>query len=357
MADEQGEKREQPSAKRLKDARERGQISRSRDLGMAVASLGATGVLVGLGPTMIARLLGAITAAFTRLAGTPTGELQPGDISMLVVGGGSLLALVVGPVAVAAAGASVLTTLAQGGLNFAPKALTLDWSRLSFAHGIKRLAFKQSGMDTVKALLAVSVLGVLAWTVGSQLFADSARLSWMAPAKAAGRGWSALTRLLWQSGFALAVAGGIDYGLQRWRLMSTLKMSRQEIKDELRSNEGRPEVKARVRRIQRDMARRRMLHATRTATVVITNPTHFAVALEYRRDRGAAPIVVAKGQDLVAARIREIAREHSVPIIENPPLARALHKGAEVGDAIPADLFAAVAEVLAYLIRIKQLML
>ena len=138
--------------------------------------------------------------------------------------------------------------------------------------------------------------------------------------------------------------------------MSSLKMTRQEVQEEARSDEGRPEVKARVRRVQREMARRRMLHATAHATVVITNPTHFAIALEYSREKSAAPVVVAKGRDLLAGKIREIARLNSVPIVENPPLARALYAGAEVGDTIPAPLFGAVAEVLAYLIRIRQLM-
>jgi flagellar biosynthetic protein FlhB len=134
-------------------------------------------------------------------------------------------------------------------------------------------------------------------------------------------------------------------------------MTRQEVQEDLRSEEGRPEIKARVRRVQREMFRRRMLKATEKATVVITNPTHYAVALEYNRDKAAAPIVLAKGRDLMAQKIREIARTHQVPIVENPPLARALYAGAEVGDIIPAPLFGAVAEVLAYLVRIRQLML
>ena len=132
---------------------------------------------------------------------------------------------------------------------------------------------------------------------------------------------------------------------------------RQEVRDEAKQNETNPEVRARIRRIQRDMVRRRMLQAVPTATVIVTNPTHFAVALQYKREKNAAPIVVAKGQDLMAAKIREIARDHTVPIIENPPLARALFKECEVGDVIPGPLFGAVAEILAYLIRIKQLVL
>jgi flagellar biosynthetic protein FlhB len=134
-------------------------------------------------------------------------------------------------------------------------------------------------------------------------------------------------------------------------------MTKQELKDEARSGEGNPEIKARVRRIQREMFRKRMLQAVPRATVVLTNPTHYAVALEYARDKNAAPVVIAKGADLIAAKIREIARDHSVPIIENPPLTRALFKECEIGDVIPGPLFGAVAEVLAYLIRIKQLVL
>lgn len=352
-----GEKTEQPTSKKLKDAREHGQITRSRDLSMAAASLGVTGMLVGFGPTIVRRLLNLVASGLGQLGTSPLHDLEPGDVTKLIIGGGSLLALVVGPIALVAAGSSVAAAVGQGGMNFATKALTVDWSRLSPAKGIKRLGFKQSGVETIKAAVIVTVVSILAWKAGRELFADSARIPWMAPATAGQQGWAKLTRLLWQAGFVLLAVGGFDYGLQRWRLMSSLKMSKQEIKDEHRSNEGNPEIKARVRRVQRDMVRRRMLHATRKATVVITNPTHFAVALEYSREKSAAPIVVAKGQDLVAAKIREIAREHSVPIIENPPLARALFKGAEIGDTIPADLFGAVAEVLAYLVRIKQLML
>jgi flagellar biosynthetic protein FlhB len=148
-----------------------------------------------------------------------------------------------------------------------------------------------------------------------------------------------------------------DAGWQWWKYYQSLKMSKQDLRDEAKGSEGNPEMKARVRRIQREMTRKRMLAAVPTATVVITNPTHFAVALEYRRGTMTAPVVVAKGQDLVAQKIKQIAYDHGVPTVENVPLAQALYKGAEVGDAIPADLFGAVAEVLAYLVRIRQLLL
>jgi flagellar biosynthetic protein FlhB len=134
-------------------------------------------------------------------------------------------------------------------------------------------------------------------------------------------------------------------------------MSKQDLRDEAKLSEGNPEIKARVRKAQREMTRKRMFAAVPTATVVITNPTHFAVALHYQRGIMSAPMVVAKGQDLVAQKIKKIAYDHGVPTVENVPLAQALFKGAEVGDAVPAELFGAVAEVLAYLVRIRQLML
>lgn len=171
------------------------------------------------------------------------------------------------------------------------------------------------------------------------------------------RAGATCTRLLVQAGLALAAIAGADYGLQRWRHYASLKMTKQELRDEARSSEGSPEIKARVRRIQREMTRKRMLNAVKTATVVVTNPTHYAVALQYQRARMGAPVVVAKGRDHLAQRIKAIAREAGVPLVENVPLAQALYKGAEVGDEIPGPLFGAVAEVLAYLIRIKQLAL
>ena len=170
-------------------------------------------------------------------------------------------------------------------------------------------------------------------------------------------GWAQLRSLLWRASLTLAALAGADYGLQYYRWLSQVKMTRQEVKDEFKANDGNPEIKARVRKVQREMTRRRMLHAVKDATVVITNPTHFAVALTYRRGEMSAPVVVAKGQDLMAARIRKIAAKHSVPMVENVTLARALYKVADLGDTIPADLFGAVAEVLAYLVRLKQLML
>jgi flagellar biosynthetic protein FlhB len=248
-------------------------------------------------------------------------------------------------------------SLMQTGWVFAPQKLSLDWSRLSPQNGLSRLKPSQSGLDLIKTLAAATVIATLAYSIGRDVLADSPRLAWMAPGQAAVEGARHLVGMLYQVGFALLAIAAADYGLQKWRHIQSLKMSKQELRDEAKGSEGNPEVKGRVRAIQREMAKRRMLGAVKTATVVITNPTHFAVALEYKRNGMSAPVVVAKGKDLLAKRIKEIARDKGVPMVENVPLAQALYREAEVGQSIPGDLFGAVAEVLAYLVRLKQLAL
>jgi flagellar biosynthesis protein FlhB len=324
---------------------------------MALGSLAATGVLVAAGSFLLHRMTSSIVDGLSHLGDAPLSDMKSEDLVPMVLAGGALVALTAGPVAVAAAATGVLSSVLQTGFNLSTSPLTPDFNRLNPVNGFKKLAPSRAGVDTIKAIITATILSLLAWRVGITLAADAARLTWSTPTISAQRAWSDALRLLWQAGFALLAIGGLDFGVQKWRLNKSLKMTKQEVKDELRSGEGNPEIKARVRRIQRDMFRKRMLQAVPRATVVLTNPTHYAVALEYRREKSAAPIVIAKGADLIAAKIREIAREHSVPIIENPPLTRALFQECEIGDVIPGPLFGAVAEVLAYLIRIKQLVL
>jgi flagellar biosynthetic protein FlhB len=352
-----GERNLKPTAKRLREARKRGQIARSRDLTAAAAFLAAIAVL--------AFRRGAMASALQTLMARGLGTLdvwarQPASTEALVdLGVSSAIAVagVVGPIAFASVATGVGVSLLQGGINFSLTPLQPDLARLLPTNGLQRWAPGRAGLDTVKAMIGATIVTVIAWRVGQRAFADAPYLVGSPVAITTSRVWGHLLTFLWQAGGAIAVLGAADYALQRWRLMSSLKMTRQEVQEEARSEEGRPEVKARIRRLQRDLSRRRMLRDTARATVVITNPTHYAVALEYRREKMAAPVVVAKGRDLVAARIREVARANNVPIVENPPLARALHAGAEIGDVIPPALFGAVAEVLAYLVRIRQLML
>ena len=178
-------------------------------------------------------------------------------------------------------------------------------------------------------------------------------MAWLTPFGAAALAWSHTDTLLWRVAWALGILALGDYALQKYRLTSSLKMTKQEVKDEHKMMEGNPENKRRIRRAQVTMARRRMMQDVARATVVITNPTHFAVALKYDR-KMAAPQCVAKGADAIAFRIRELAKQNDVPIVENPPLARALYASVDIDETIPAEHFKAVAEVIGFVMRLKR---
>ena len=345
---------EQPTAKRRRDARRKGQIARTRDLGQAAALAAVVAALLWTGSFGLDHLTGVLIDAL-KLMGDEPGEMVAGTVFGLVVTTGQALAFFVGPVAAFVSVAIILSQTVQGGLVFAPTALQLDWSKLNPTNGLKRLALSRGWLDLLKTMTIVTVLTVLSVRTVTAMLNDGPRLAALPPVLGAAETWAAARGLIWQTVIVLLLVSLADYGVQRWRMTNSLKMTKREVRDDTRLTEGSPETKARIRRIQRDMARRRMLADVSKATVVITNPTEYAVALDYRRDELPAPQVLAKGRGVVARRIREIAREHGVPIVENKPLARALFRGTEVGDLIPPELFDAVAEVLVYLVRLKQL--
>src|SRR5688572_24040058 len=351
------DKTEKPTAKRLHDAHKKGQVARSKDLAIAAASVAATIALARFGERLLRGLGERMARDLTHFADSPLRTVTEGDLMSLVVDGGKTMVLLVGPIAMATMVVGVAVHGFQGGWSFESEGLTLNWSRLSPANGFKRFGLMQSGMDTLKTMLTVVVLAWLGWNAIDAVMLESERMPWMAPAEAAYTAWSHMESLMWTTAWALGFLALGDYGLQKYRHLSQLKMTKQEIKDEGKQQEGSAEVKGKIRRVQMEMAKRRMMNDVPRATVVITNPTHFAVALEYRRGEMSAPVVLAKGVDQLALKIREKAREHGIPIVENRPLARGLYDTAEIGETIPGPLFAAVAEVLAQLIRLKQLAL
>jgi flagellar biosynthetic protein FlhB len=357
MAEDSQEKKLAPSHHKRQEARRFGNIPSSRDLSTALGALAATAVLGSTGFAVISRLRVAITDGFLRMGSHPTHDLNADDLTAMLISGGMLIGTAVGPIALAAAGASAGATLLQTSFSFNTHRLKLHWDRLSPSSNFEKLKPSNAGINTLKTILIGIVLSILGWRLGKPLAAESARLVWSHPLESMGYGWEAVTRLLWQGGFVFLIVGAVDHYLQKWKHTKSLKMSHQEMREEHKMTEQKPEVKQAIRKAQREMRKRSMMKSVKTATVVITNPTHFAIALKYDREKSPAPIVVAKGADLIALKIRELARHHSVPVIENPPLARALFKDCEIGDTIPGPLFGAVAEVLAYLIRIKQLVL
>jgi flagellar biosynthetic protein FlhB len=332
-------------------------VPRSRDLGQAAALLACVMVFTFLGDRMLGALTESIRRALWRMGQSPLAAIDPNEVTTIALQGMWTLTLVVGPLAAGAVVAVVALQAAQGGVTMASEALTFDLSRLSPAQGLRRLLPSQGGIALAKAIAACAVIVFIGWKAVAAGLASSGPMTRVSAVAAAQVGWTEVLALLRKAGIALLLLAGADYLDTRWQFMRSHRMTKQEVRDEHKLLEGNPEIKSRVRRIQRELVRRRMLAAVPRATLVITNPTHYAVALEYVRGALPAPRVVAKGQNFMALRIREIAREHGVPIVENPPLARALYQETEIGDLIPGALFEAVAEVLAYLIRLRQLVL
>jgi flagellar biosynthetic protein FlhB len=349
------ERSEQPTGKRLQDARERGQIARSKDV-QDVVQLGATLItLTWTGGYMLRALADGVGAGLSRIDTVARANMMPAELTTITTGHMIQLAIIVGPVMATAVVAGLVAVSAQGGWTVSFKPLQPSFGRLNPVNGVKRLVPTKAGIDLVRVGLMAIALVWVAYGVVKPVFDDAVVFSRVAPADAAGTMWTASLTLVKRALIVFAVVATADYLVKRYQLRQSLKMTKQEVKEEHKMLEGNPEIKGRVRRLQREMARRRMLSAVPKASVVITNPTHFAVALEYKRDAMAAPRVVAKGADHMAQKIKDVARKHGIPTVENVALARALYANAEVDEVIPANLFEAVAEVLAYLVRLKQL--
>ena len=349
--DQAQERTLEPSAKRLEDARREGQVPRSRDLAHLLVLGAAAGALFLLAAPLMAagQRLFALGLHFdAAVVADPTqmsGRLAALAASALLAVAPLLLALLV---------AAIAAPLAIGGFIYAPTMAAPKLERIDPLKGIARLFSAPALVELVKVVLVSVLLGAVgAWYVASHLqeFASLAHES--LPSGLAHFGW--MLALAFAALVAtLAVTSAIDVPFQIFHHRSKLKMTVEEVRKELRETEGDPYLKARIRQQQREMARRRMMAAVPEADVVVTNPTHVAVALKYREGRQRAPVVVAKGADEVAAKIRELARAAGVPLLEAPPLARALYRHAELGAEIPAALYAAVAQVLAYVFQLRS---
>jgi flagellar biosynthetic protein FlhB len=249
----------------------------------------------------------------------------------------------------------ILAGIAVGGWNFSAAALAPDFTRMSPLSGFKRLFGLRGATELGKALLKFGVVGGVAAGIISSLFPQVLALGHMSASTAIGRGASLMSiAFVWLCA-SLVLVAAVDVPLQLFQFKRALRMTRQELRDEAKESDGRPETKQRIRQLQQTIARRRMMHKVPLADVVIVNPTHFAVALKYDPKNMRAPRVLAKGADLIAQNIRRIAEENRVPIFESPKLARALYRSADLNQEIPAGLYLAVAQVLSYVFRIRTL--
>ncbi|HMK87084.1 MAG TPA: flagellar biosynthesis protein FlhB [Steroidobacteraceae bacterium] len=347
-----GERTEEPSQRRLQEARERGHVPRSRELTTFATMIGGSIALIATGST----LAGRMSQLMRRFISVDPLRLEDPHWMSASLGEASLIALAaLAPVFAALVALILLASMALGGWNFSPRAMLPDFTRLSPLEGMKRLFGLRGASELGKALLKCAVVSAVCAAIMAWLCPEVLALGRMAPHAAIGRGAHLLAwAFVWLCA-SLAIIAAVDVPLQLFQFNRSLRMTRQELRDEAKETEGRPETKQRIRQVQQAMARRRMMHKVPSADVVIVNPAHFAVALKYDPQKMRAPRVVAKGVDLVAQAIRRIAEEHRVPIFESPKLARALYKSTDLNREIPAGLYLAVAQVLSYIFRIRTL--
>lgn len=336
---------EAPTEKKKKEARSEGRIARSQELSSWVA------VIVGLAmlPVVAERETKVFREAISRVQ-SPGAESLPRVLGDVLWGG----LLGVAPLLAAVWGAVFAVTLAQVGFVLSGKPLKPKAERLNPVKNLKRIVGVRGLVELLKQVLKGVVVVILMWgvvrTVSSTLIGRGGEDAIQSVAYVYKR-LAGGVRTVAVLGTILAV---LDYGYQRWQLRRDLRMTKQEVRDELRQSEGDPLVKQRIRQLQREMARRRMMDDVRTATTVIVNPTRIAVALRYRPGVDTAPVVVAKGRGAIARRIRDTATDNRVPVVRSVQLARALEKSCEVGDEVPAALFQAVARVLAFIARVGR---
>ena len=340
---------EKPTPKRREDARRKGQIARRPELSAAVGFLSALVMLRVFGAEFVARagqlFRGGMSEAVVG------GELTPEHLHVMLIEAALNIMALAAPVTLVALAAGVAGNFAQGGLTLTPEALRPKTERFNPVANFKRAFGSNGPIELLKSLLKLCGLGAVCYTVFTQSIADAPTLvGASAPSALAAVGQAGYDLGL-RAGATLFFIAGLDYFYGWHKHEKSLRMTKQEVRDEYRQQEGDPLLKGQRRSRARALTRRRLAVEVPLADVVVTNPTHFAVALRYDRERGAAPMVVAKGADHTALRIREIAAAHGVAIIENPPLARTLFRTVEAGRAIPPDLFRAVAELLAYVYR------
>jgi flagellar biosynthesis protein FlhB len=341
----QDNKTEQATPRRRQRAREKGQVARSRDLIGAASGMAATMLLASQLPHFPQAWREFFHAA---LDGAASGSLRPDGLPPFLAHSGVFAATA------AALGmgwiVAVSSALAQGGVVFAPSSLLPQASRISPAAKCRQLFSIAALRGLAKSLLPVAALVYLAVGCLRRDWNLLMLLPWRTSRSLLGFAVGRLFEIAWKSALVLFVWAIVDYLFERRHLENELRMSRQELVDEYKDTEGNPAVKARIRRLQRQARRRRMLEDTKRAAVVVTNPTSYAIALEYIPAL-AAPVVVAKGRNLLAAQIKEIARWQGIPMVENPPLAHILYRTVEVGQSVPPKLYEVIAEVLAAIYR------
>ena len=344
-----GEKTEEPTAKKRADARKKGQVARSQEINSAfVLLIGFFGLKL-LWDSIYSTIATYTTYVFSNLNQTVDTE----NILRIFIGIVIILAKTAFPIMLFIMLIGLAINFFQVGLNFNTDSIEFKLDKLNPINGFGRIFSKRSLVELVKSFFKILVIGFFLYRfIHEQILAMPQFMFFDLTTSLA-----LVAEIIFRMAFivigVIMVMAFMDYGYQKWQTTQDLKMSKQEVKDEMKQTEGDPQIKGKIRQKQRQMAMARMMKEVPKADVIITNPTHYAVALSYEQGM-VAPSVIAKGQDLVAQRIKEIGREARVPIVENKPLARTLYAAVQVGDSVPQELYQAVAEVLAYVYRLKH---
>lgn len=348
-----GERTEKATPKKRREERERGNVFLSHDLTTAVSLLGMFGVLRIAGPATGRKL----QAVFTRLlqgtsAGAETFTINAARgyyVEALRLGITAVL-----PFFLCAVATAVLVSVVQTRFLMTGKNLTVKFDRINPLNGFKRLFSSRSVMETVKSLAKITLIIAAIYSEFMNGMQRMPALCSISLPVAIQTVFDRIVALAFRCGIILAGLSVIDYVYQWWRHEKDMRMSKEEIRQEYKLTEGNPQTKGRIKQIQQAMSQRRMMAAVPQADVVVTNPTHYAIALRYDARKEAAPVILAKGKGHIALRIKEIARENRITLVENRPLARSLYASCEIGEMIPASFYQAVAEVLAYVARLKK---
>jgi len=342
------ERTEEATPKKLEDARKKGQVARSKELSTMLVTIAGAASLLMFGSYIGNRITGIMVQGLSPsvIANTPTTELPSVFYGFLVTG-----LVAIWPLMALCFLAAIVSSTVLGGLTFS---LSFKPERLDPIKGIGKLFSQQSVVELAKSILKVLVIGSSAIVVLMMVTDSLLGLGRMVPERAIADSIGMLGWFFLMVSLPLVIIALVDVPWQLYSHHKQLRMTKQEVKDEMKQSDGSPEVKAKVRQMQQEASRRRMMQAVPEADVIITNPTHFAVALKYDESRGAAPIVLAKGMDEVAFRIRELAKSHDVLIVESPRLARAIYATTDLDAEIPAGLYLAVAQVLTYVYQLRQ---
>lgn len=345
------EKTEKPTPKRLQEARKKGQVTKSQEVASALILIASLGVLIFAGSWMFWTLTRFMHGIFGNL-GTLHVEGESASAFMLEIFGQVVILIM--PVMAVLLIVGIAANLIQVGFLFTGEPLVPKLSKFNPISGMKNIVSLKSLVELIKSLLKILLISGISYAVLIGEMEQIPALLQMSVGQILIFIGKASLKILFYVSLGMLAMAVLDYIYQKWQFTQDMMMTKQEVKDEWKQSEGDPQVKGKIKRVQREMAMRRMMQAVPEADVIITNPTTLAVALKYNAHEMIAPLVVAKGSSFVADRIKEIARENGVPVVENKPLAQVLYKTCEIDDTIPDSLYRAVAEVLAYVYRLRQ---